>query len=90
MNEARSLWRAWLALLALGAATAVVTWLARGGALPLAGGLAVIAFAAVKAEVILARYLGLSAAPGWLRAFRLALAGLILTLTALYFGPTLL
>lgn len=66
--------RAWIALLALSAAsTAVATTGATGPALALA----VLALAGVKARLILGAYLGLSAAPAWARGFDLALALLI-------------
>lgn len=68
--------RAWLTLLALSASTAALAvaqprlaaW-----AVPAASA-ALLLLAWVKARVILKHYLGLSAAPAWLRGFTVVLA----------------
>ncbi len=81
---ARDLIEAWVALIVLSFGTVLIAWSdtsGRGGMLVAAG---VLALAGIKARVILARYLGLSEARFWLRAFDLAI-GLFLALSfALY------
>ena len=80
--------RALAALLALGLATAATVVL--GAAVPAALAAALLlVLAGLKAEVILARYLALAAAPEWLRGFRGALALLLAALYALYLAPLL-
>ena len=82
----RDLATALAGLLALGLATAGVVVL--GGALP--GALAaalLLVLAGLKAEIVLARYLALRAAPAWLGGFRAAVAILLATLYALYLAP---
>lgn len=78
--------RAWIILLALSALTtalAVAQPALTGWAIPACSSV-LLGLAWLKARVILARYLGLAAAPDWLRGFNLVLAlyaGLLLTLT---------
>ena len=72
--------RAWIALLALSAASTAVA--ATGATGPMFA-LAVLALAGIKARLILGVYLGLSAAPAWLRGFDLALALLLAALAGL-------
>lgn len=77
--------RAWLGLLALSAgstALAVAGPGLTGWAIPLAT-TALLGLAWAKARVILASYLGLSAAPAWLRGFSLVLGLYVLTLLVL-------
>lgn len=91
--------RAWITLMALSAAATILslsrpmlptgdTGLA-GFVAPLTGGL-VLGLAWLKARVILARYLGLAAAPSWRRGFDLVLALFCLLLLALYLLPAAL
>jgi len=65
--------RAWIALLALSAITTTLAVVQPA--------LTVLAW--LKARVILARYLGLAAAPDWLRGFNLVLALYAILLLAL-------
>lgn len=58
--------RAWAALIALSLGSALATL---AGLPPKAAGLAILLLGVIKARVILARYLGLAAAPGWLSGF---------------------
>ncbi|MBC7153389.1 MAG: nitric oxide reductase F protein [Rhodobacteraceae bacterium] len=53
-------------------------------------GALILALAWLKARVILARYLGLAAAPFWRRGFEVALALFCLLLLGLYLAPGLL
>lgn len=63
--------RAWLGLLALSVASALLTLL-HAPMVIVAGG--VLTLALVKARLILARYLDLSKSPSWLRGFTMVLA----------------
>jgi hypothetical protein len=67
--------RAWILLLVLSGISTALAASGLGG-----GGIAagLLLLAGLKAHVILSDYLGLSAAPAWLRGFDLALALLIL------------
>lgn len=67
--------KAWGWLLALSAGS---TALAASGLVGVALALPVLVLSGLKAHVILRDYLGLWAAPGWLRGFDLGLALLIL------------
>lgn len=69
--------RAWFGLLALSAGStvlAVAVPAAAPGMAPGLWGAAILALALLKARLILARYLGLAAAPFWLRGFEITLA----------------
>jgi hypothetical protein len=55
-----------------------------------AAGAAILAQALVKARVILARYLGLDAAPSWLSGFTTVLGLWALLMLGLYLVPVLL
>ncbi|WP_204115882.1 cytochrome C oxidase subunit IV family protein [Shimia biformata] len=75
--------RAWLTLLALSGASALVAELAGQGVDRRLIGTAILVLALMKSRVILARYLDLAAAPSWLRGFTLTLwifGGLLLGL----------
>lgn len=72
--------RAWVLLVALSAASTV---LAASGLGRAALALPVFVLSGLKAHVILRDYLGLAAAPGWLRGFDLGLALLILAFAGL-------
>ena len=67
--------RAWLFLLALSTGS---TAIASMGASGLVLTTALLGFSGLKAHLILKDFLGLRAAPGWLRGFDLGLALLIL------------
>jgi hypothetical protein len=58
--------RAWGALIALSLGSALATL---AGLPPKAAGLVILLLGLIKARVILARYLGLAGAPGWLTGF---------------------
>lgn len=79
--------RAWLGLLALSVASTVlsvaVPAAAPGMVLTLSGA-AILALAWLKARLILARYLGLAAAPFWLRGFEITFALYTALLLALH------
>ncbi|KUJ73448.1 nitric oxide reductase F protein [Ruegeria marisrubri] len=72
---------AWLALLALSFASALLTRLALPPQI-VGGGILLLALA--KARVILARYLDLADSPAWLRGFTIVLAGFSILVFALY------
>ena len=78
----------WLAILSLGS-TAITFWQWPTNLAPVAGA-AILALAWAKARVILADYLGLSAAPFWRRGFNLSLGVFCLLLLGLYLAPALL
>ncbi len=71
--------RAWLTLLALSLASAVLTMLPAPPTLPAAG---ILILALVKARIILARYLELAKSSAWLRGFTTVL----IAFTTLIFG----
>lgn len=79
--------RAWLVLLALSAASTLLSFGLTVGwgqhSLKLSA-LAILAIAWAKARIIANRYLGLCAAPPFLRGFSIVLALYLLTLMALY------
>lgn len=58
--------RAWLLLIGLSLISALTTI---GGLSPKIAGLVILSLGLIKARVILSRYLGLAAAPGWLAGF---------------------
>jgi hypothetical protein len=89
MSDVRTLARALGWLVALSLATTALARAFPGAALPPAAAGAVLALAALKADVILTRYLGLADAPSWRRGFRAALALLMLALFGLYLIPLL-
>jgi hypothetical protein len=79
--------RAWAALIALSlGSTAVSLWHWPPNLTAMTGAL-ILTLAWLKARVILARYLGLAAAPFWRRGFDLALALFCLLLLGLYLLP---
>lgn len=81
--------RAWLALIGLSlGSTLIALWHWPGALAALAGAL-ILTLAWLKARIILARYLGLAAAPFWRRGFDIALAAFCLLLLALYLVPVL-
>lgn len=82
-----TLTRAWAALLALSAASTLISIAVAGGldgkALTFAG-TAILALAWAKAQIIAARYLGLANAPPLQRGFAIALALYMAVLLLLY------
>jgi hypothetical protein len=79
--------RAWLVLLALCAGStglALAVGAAPAGPMIPALGVAILGLAWAKARIVLALYLGLAAAPSWLRGFELILALYAALLLALY------
>jgi len=80
------LWRAWGLLLALGAVTTLAAGLGGRLAAPLLGAV-ILAVAWAKARLILARYLGLAQAPGWLGGFQAVLGAFLLLLYGIYLVP---
>ena len=73
--------RAWLGLLALSLASALVTLTDVPPAL--LGG-AILVLALIKSRIILARYLDLAASPAWLRGFTLVLTVFSVLIFGLY------
>ncbi|MEX0316305.1 MAG: cytochrome C oxidase subunit IV family protein [Ruegeria sp.] len=73
--------RAWLTLLALSLATALLTTTPLP---PTILGGAILLLALIKARTILAHYLELTQSPAWLRGFTTILTGFTLLLFALY------
>ena len=88
MRGERDLLRALAALIGLGLATAILAAAndALGGWHRAAAVAALIVLAGLKAEIILARYLALAAAPAWRRGFRAAL----ILLAAILYGSWLI
>lgn len=86
---ARDILRAWLWLLALSLGSTAITLWHWPPQMTVPAGTAILVLAWVKARVILARYLGLAAAPFWRRGFELSLALFCLLLLALYLAPGL-
>ncbi|MFB9149777.1 nitric oxide reductase F protein [Roseovarius ramblicola] len=79
--------RAWGALIGLSLGSTVLSlwhWPPRLAAL---AGALILTLGWLKARVILARYLGLAAAPFWRRGFNLSLALFCLLLLGLYLLP---
>ena len=81
--------RAWLSLLLLSGLSALVAELAGRGLDRRLIGAVILLLALIKARVILSRYLGLAAAPGWLRGFTLTIWIFGLLLLGLYLAPAL-
>ena len=81
--------QAWSVLLALGIATAALSYVEARPPVSLIG-FAIIAIGFCKARIILARYLELSAAPAWLRAIDVTGAIYALLLIGLYTLPAIL
>lgn len=77
---------AWAVLIALSAGSTAIALLrpAGGGWAVRAAGIAILAIAAIKAHMILARYLGLAQAPQKLRGFDLVLGLFGLIAAGLY------
>jgi len=81
--------RAWVALSVLSAASVVVASTAGtdfGGSI---SGAVILLFAWVRARIVLARYLGLWRAPGWLAGFNWVLGCYCLLLLGLFLVPVL-
>ena len=83
----RRLFLAWIGLLALSIASTLLALPTIGPALQWALGVAVLTLAWLKARIILAQYLGLSAAPFWRRGFEISLGCFCGLLLALYLIP---
>lgn len=84
-----SLTRAWLVLLLLSGASALIAALVAWGFEPAAIGAVILLLAWVKSRVILSRYLGLWQAPAWRAGFNWFLALYCLLLLGLYLIPAL-
>lgn len=81
--------RAWLWLIGFSlGSTALALW-NWPASLTAVAGTAILLLAWAKARVILRRYLGLAAAPFWLRGFSLSLGLFCLLLLGLYVIPAL-
>ncbi|WP_282610957.1 hypothetical protein [Pelagibius sp. Alg239-R121] len=70
------------------ASTVAAFSVSAGLAGPFAGSV-ILLLAYLKARVVLAQYLGLSAAPFWYRGFKLVIGGYMLLLLSLYVIPNL-
>ena len=79
--------RAWLALMALSAASAFVATGVSHGLFRTAAGALILLLAFLKARIILSRYLGLWQAPAWRAGFNLAIGLYCLALLSLYLIP---
>ena len=79
---ARDLVHAWLALLLLSYGTVLIASSGTQGSVWMAGG--VLGLAGLKARVILARYLGLSASRFWMRVFDLVIGLFLVAAFGLY------
>ncbi|WP_244614841.1 nitric oxide reductase F protein [Pukyongiella litopenaei] len=76
--------RAWATLIALSLGSTALAVSAIPPAWQPAAGAAILILAWAKARVILARYLGLAAAPFWARGFGIALGVFCVVLLVLY------
>jgi hypothetical protein len=83
----KALHTAWVSLIGLSIASTLLSLPETGSHWPTASGLVVLLLAWQKARIILARYLGLSAAPAWRHGFNLALGALFLILSGLFLRP---
>ena len=81
--------RAWVWLIGLSLGSTAVSLWHWPPALTALAGVVILALAWLKARVILARYLGLAAAPFWRRGFEVALALFCALLLGLYVIPVL-
>ncbi|MAU53191.1 MAG: nitric oxide reductase F protein [Roseovarius sp.] len=79
--------RAWGVLLGLSLGSTALSLRPWPTELAAPAGAVILTLAWLKARVILARYLGLAAAPSWRRGFDLALALFCLLLLGLYLLP---
>jgi hypothetical protein len=88
-----SLLRAWGWLVGLSAASTVIAVMVSQSALAdtaaTLAGTVIVTLAWAKARLILARYLGLAAAPFWQRGFEIVLGLYVVLLLALYLAPAL-
>ena len=83
----RGLHIAWGMLMLLSLGSTLLSWPEIWAYWPVAGGVGALLLAWLKARIVLSRYLGLQAAPFWLRGFEISLALLVLLLLALYILP---
>ena len=81
------LWRGWAWLLALSLLSTLAARLVTAGTDAPAVGALILVLAWLKARLILARYLGLAAAPFWGRGFGMVLAAYMIGLLVLYLMP---
>lgn len=81
------LWRSWGLLLIFSLASTAAALSIEAGLIGPLAGVAILLLAHLKARIILAAYLGLSAAPFWLRGFNLVIGLYMLLLLALYLLP---
>ncbi|PVB62364.1 cytochrome C oxidase subunit IV family protein [Labrenzia sp. 011] len=81
--------RAWVMLMMLSAASVMVALTDGAGFGASSAGAVILLFAWMKARVILARYLGLWQAPGWLSGFNWVLGLYCLLLLGLFLAPGL-
>jgi len=79
--------RAWSWLICLSAGSALVSVALAQGAQRQVAGVVVVLLALTKARIILARYLGLAQAPGWLRGFTWVIGLFCLLILLLYLIP---
>ena len=79
--------RAWITLIALSGASAVVAVLVSHGMFELAAGAVILALALAKSRIILSRYLGLWQAPSWRAGFNTVLTIYCLILLVLFLIP---
>lgn len=79
--------RAWLALIGLSGASAVVATAVTNDVARTGSGAVILLLAFLKARVILSRYLGLSQAPTWRAGFNWVIGIYCLVLLALFLIP---
>jgi len=87
MRTPRPLIAAWVWLCALSVVSTALSVLVAPRISPAVAGIAILAFAWVKARMVIARYMGLADAPAWQRGFDLTLALFVGLLAALYLVP---
>lgn len=81
---------AWGSLIVLSLGTTLLSLADIWAVWPIAAGIGVLTLAWLKARIILSQYLGLAAAPFWMRGFEFALAALCLLFLGLYLLPVIL
>lgn len=89
-SGANPLLRAWFWLIGLSAGSAIVSMALGQGVSRQIAGVVIVFLALTKARIILARYLGLAQAPGWLRGFTWVIALFCLLILSLYLLPQII
>jgi len=87
MKIPRPLINAWIALIVLSLATTALSIAGSDKTWVPVTGTAILLIAWIKARLVLARYMGLAAAPSWQGGFDICLGIFVLVLGGLYLAP---